>query len=187
MSDAVDQDRLKQVWDDAVSSAIPNIDFFAFYTCQVTSQNSDGTLDLMPKSAALPSQKNIPFRCGIPGVTITVQAGAQVLMGWENGDPSVPFCALWLPGQAGDLQSVVISAAQAITLKANSVKIGPGTPTKGAARNSDSIQASLTLAEVNEFIFTAPSGGGPCVVTGPLSVTLDGEITEGSGSVEVSD
>lgn len=182
---SVDLDRLKQAFDQSVEAALPNVDFFALYTCQVVSQNADGTLDLQPNSASLPSQKNIPFRCGIPGVSITVQSGAQVLLGWENGSPSVPYCGLWLTGATGDLQSLTIAIAGALALNAQgNITIGEGA-SLAAARATDPVSVQLTLAEINEFVFTAPSGGGPCVVTGVPAVTLDGSITTGSSSVTI--
>jgi hypothetical protein len=126
---SVDLDRFKQAFDDSVAYALPNVDYLGLYACQVVAQNADGSLDLMPARSDWPSQKRIPFRCGIPGVTITVNVGAQVLLGWQNGDPSAPYAALWLPGAAGDLETWVTTAATKISFVAPQVNVGgdPGT------------------------------------------------------------
>jgi hypothetical protein len=182
MADSVDLDRLKEAFDDSVAYALPNVDYYALYTCQVTAQNADGTLDLTPNRTDWPTQKKIPFRCGIPGVKITVNAGAQVLLGWENGDPSVPFCGLWLTGTTGDLQTAQISAATEIDLLAPTVKVG-NNATLAAARETDTV--AITLADISQFIFTAPSGGGPCVVTGPPQIASPTTAIN-SGSSEVT-
>lgn len=113
---SVDMDRLKSAFDDAVDAALPDIDYEALYTCLVVSQNPDGTLDLQPISSKLPSQKNIPIRGPFPNVKMTVGPNAQVLMGWENHDPSVPYAALWLPGAPGDLETLAIVVATQLQL-----------------------------------------------------------------------
>jgi hypothetical protein len=126
---AVDLDRLKAAFDQAVEYALPQVDYHALYATQVVAQNADGTLDLQPSRSDWPTQKKIPFRCGIPGVSITVNVGAQVLLGWVNGDPSNPYAALWPTGAPGDLQAWVVNAAQKISLVAPQVNVGgdPGT------------------------------------------------------------
>jgi hypothetical protein len=76
--------------------------FLGLYTAQVVRQAADGTLDLMPADDRLRSQglQAIPLRHGLPGVTVQVPAGEQVLLGFDAGDPSKPYAALWHAGQA---------------------------------------------------------------------------------------
>jgi hypothetical protein len=76
--------------------------FLGLYTAQVVRQAADGTLDLMPADDRLRSQglQAIPIRHGLPGVTVEVDAGENVLLGFDAGDPSKPYAALWHAGQA---------------------------------------------------------------------------------------
>ncbi len=153
-----DLDRLKAAFDAGVEAALPTVDYGALYACQVVSQNGDGTLDLQPSSSKLPSQKNIPFRCGIPGVTITVQAGAQVLLGWANGDPAQPYAALWVPGASGDLQDLNINAA-------GNVAIGAGA-SAGVARVGDKV--TITVADIAALTLIADLTSGAVAATTPI-------------------
>lgn len=74
------------------------MDHLALYPCRVVQQRADGTLDLEPESSTVPSCQGVPIRHGLPGVTVEVAAGERVLLGYEGGDPSRPFAALWTAG-----------------------------------------------------------------------------------------
>jgi len=72
------------------------VDYYALYPAVVVSQNGDKTLELRPESEKLPQgMSTVPIRLGIPGATVTVEAGARVLVGFENGDPKRPYAGLW--------------------------------------------------------------------------------------------
>lgn len=174
----VDLDRLKQAFDAGVEAALPGVNFQALYTCTVVAQNSDGTLELMPKSGSLPANgyKHIPIRYGVPGVKITVQAGAQVLLGWENGDPSVPYAALWVTGAAGDLQDLTIDAAGNIT-------IGQGA-TLAAARATDPVSVATSMASWISAVTSAWGSNSGIPVTIPPPTDF-GQIQSGSGTVKI--
>lgn len=75
--------------------------FLGLYTAEVVRQAGDGTLDLMPDDDRLRSQglQSVPIRHGLPGVTVEVPAGERVLLGFDSGDPSKPYAALWHEGQ----------------------------------------------------------------------------------------
>lgn len=75
--------------------------FLGQYTAEVVSQAADGTLDLMPDDDRLRSQglQSVPIRHGLPGVRVEVPAGERVLLGFDAGDPSKPYAALWHEGQ----------------------------------------------------------------------------------------
>lgn len=145
-------DRLGAAFDTCVEAALPSVDYDALYTCQVISQNADGTLDLQPNSSRVPGQKNIPIRLGFPG-TLSVQAGTSMLLGWENGDPSVPFACLPVagsPGSApaaarvGDLVTITQADIAALTLTLDpssgivtaATPIPPGTETSSISTGS---------------------------------------------------
>lgn len=162
---SVDLDRLKAAFDQAVEAALPNVDYHALYTCQVVSQNGDGTLDLKPQRTDWPTQKNIPIRCGVPNLKIKVQANAQVLLGWENGDPSIPFAGLWLVGASGDLISFELTAAMLMNLTAPMVNLG-------ANAESNAVPLDAVVRAGNVQMSTA--GPYPIVgaaVVGSTSVT----------------
>lgn len=123
------------------------LDHLALYPARVVQQRDDGTLDLQPESDAVPSCQGVPIRHGLPGVTVTVAAGERVLLGYEGGDPSRPYAALWTAGSVttikingGNLRvaregdDVVRTDAFAtwcasVTAKVNTL---PGTPTPAA-------------------------------------------------------
>ena len=183
----ISRDRLKKAFDQAVQAVLPTVDYNALYTCQVVRQNADGTLDLQPSGKAakgkISTKSRVPIRYTSPGYKITVQPNAQVLLGWQDGDPSAPFAALRLPGNQGDLITVEIDASQSIALKAPKVSVGQNA-TLAAARATDPVEVELTLAALSSFVITAPSGGGPCVVAG-ASVPLEGTIKNGSSEVTI--
>lgn len=74
------------------------LDHLALYPAVVVQQRADGTLDLSPEDARVPSCQGVPIRLGIPGVTVTVPTGGRVLLGYANGDPSRPYASLWESG-----------------------------------------------------------------------------------------
>lgn len=79
-----------------VRRAIPGIDYFTLYDAKVVSQSADlSTLDLQPTDARLAGYGRVPLKLGTPGVTAQVASGAIVRLGWNNGDPSNPYAALW--------------------------------------------------------------------------------------------
>lgn len=80
-----------------VRAALTRVDLFALYGCKVIGQNGDGSLELQPDDPRIPGASQVPIRYGIPGVRVEVAAGSRVMLGWENGDPMVPFAALWNP------------------------------------------------------------------------------------------
>ncbi len=107
-----DYDEIRQSYRAIVRGAIPNIDFFAYYRAQVMAQSLDGsTVDVQPDDQRLPACSMIPLRLGLPGVTVTVQPGCFVMLGWDGGDPSKPFATLWDLG--GTLLNIKITAGNA--------------------------------------------------------------------------
>lgn len=75
--------------------------FLGQYTAEVSAQNADGTLDLLPDDLRLRAEglQSVPIRHGLPGVTVEVPAGERVLLGFDGGDPTAPYAALWHEGQ----------------------------------------------------------------------------------------
>ena len=73
------------------------LDYTQLYPAIVVSQNSDGTLQLLADSPTVrgTGHNNVRIRHGLPGVSVEVSNGARVRLGFENGDPSQPYAALW--------------------------------------------------------------------------------------------
>jgi hypothetical protein len=74
----------------------PNVDYFALYRAKVLAQSQDrATVDVVPDDVRLPPMSLIPLKLGIPGATTSIEPGAGVLVGWENGDPTKPQAFLF--------------------------------------------------------------------------------------------
>lgn len=180
----VDLDRLKGAFDQSVDLALPQLVYYGLWTCQVVSQNEDGTLDLQPAVSFIPSQKNIKIRSDSPNEQITVNPGTEVLLGWENADPSVPYAGLWSSGSPGGLQSKTVTAAQKLAFVAPQVALGPGTPTLGVARLNDPVASNTSMLAWISAITAAVntlSGGAPI----PPPVGL-GNVSGASTAVQAS-
>ena len=91
-----DYDEIRRSYRAIVRGAIPNIDYFAYYRAQVAAQASDGsTVDVIPDDTRLPHCSGIALRLGLPGVTVTVEPGCYVMLGWDGGNPARPYATLW--------------------------------------------------------------------------------------------
>jgi hypothetical protein len=66
--------------------------------CKVVSQNEDGTLELIADSRKVAAPPKVPLRHGLPFTDVRIAPGAEVLLGFENGDRKRPFAALPLKG-----------------------------------------------------------------------------------------
>lgn len=85
----------------------PRLDRLALYPARVVAQSADKTrLDLQPDDVRIPPCAGVPIRHGLPGVTVTVTAGARVLLGYAGGDPAQPYAALW---EAGSVVSISVN------------------------------------------------------------------------------
>lgn len=71
------------------------LDYLAAYPSKAVAQNADGTLELVPDDARLPTYKQVPIRYGVPGVSATIAAGARVLLEFAAGDPQKPIATVW--------------------------------------------------------------------------------------------
>jgi hypothetical protein len=88
-------DRLSSGLTDFVKKLSSGIDFHAFYEARVLAQAADGSLQLQPSDARLPTMTGVPIRLGLPGVKVKVAPGATCFVGFENGSPTAPCAILW--------------------------------------------------------------------------------------------
>jgi hypothetical protein len=81
-----------------VRSIFGDSKYYRQWPCTVQGQDGDGPLDLLPDDAEIAGPgglQGVPIRHGLPGITVEVEVGARVLLGFEAGDPQRPYAALW--------------------------------------------------------------------------------------------
>lgn len=139
--------------------------FAKTYAGIVTSQNADGTVEVkIDDGKDVHSQSKVPLRHGIHGVTrLDLAPQAQVVLGFDDGDPQKPYAALPLKG--GRLLH--------LTVDADVVEIGGTTPvaleppvTAWADRVNSAITAIVAKLATPGPITGGPSGTPPGPLTG---------------------
>lgn len=73
----------------------------------VDKQNADGSVDVV--IAGQFGETAVVLRHGLPGVTVLVEQGQQVLVGYESDDPSRPFAALWTASGTAKIGTLVLA------------------------------------------------------------------------------
>jgi hypothetical protein len=142
-------DRIKGALLAMAKGAVPGIDYLGYYRCKVVSQSGQ-KVDLAPDDPRLgQSVTSVPLRHGLPGIEVTITSGCYVRLGWDNGDPRLPFASLWDGGES--VPKIVVNATM--------VYLGAESNAKALATKDD-IDNHTHLAGS----LSAPTGGGP--VTG---------------------
>lgn len=113
---ALSVDRLKSSLFALVRAAIPRWVYAAPRIARVVKATTTGdgtTLDVVPDDPAFPSMSGVPLFHGLPGVTLTLVTGTQVLVEFSEADPARPFVRSWAGGEhvaeiaiAGDMVTV---------------------------------------------------------------------------------
>ena len=80
---------LQQDWRDAVRAAIPELAYLKEYDATVREQNSDGTLNVTCDDADVGPLGNLKIRCGLPNVSVTVEAETRCVVRFRNAVPYV--------------------------------------------------------------------------------------------------
>jgi len=105
----------------AVSRAAPRpVDFYSLYGGVTKSQDGQ-KFDVQPDDDRLPTMGKIPIRHGVPSLEATVGNGARVLIGWEGGDPRLPYCALWGGGEKTSKMTLNVGT---LTIVADKIQLG---------------------------------------------------------------
>lgn len=182
-------DRLKRAIFAFVRELFPQQDFFGFYLYSVASwDNGNQVGDLVPSATTvgLPSVR-CPIR--LPGLKVNLAIGQEVLVGFDNHDPTRPFIA-----HLGTLGTGLFPVAT--TLEAGAIKIGDGA-TLGAARETDSVDAgsliAVTAGPSVSLAYLPPGGtGAPTPIltatgsaAGASPISLSGIINSSSSKVKV--
>jgi hypothetical protein len=101
-----------------VRQEMNGIDYFTLYDAKVAYQSPDlTTVDLTPGDTRLPGLQRVPIRWGVPGYKAQIAPGCTMRLGWDRGDPSRPYAALWNGGETVLTETL---AAQAILLGGDS-------------------------------------------------------------------
>ena len=115
-------DRMKLALSALARGAEATIDYKALYRAKVLRQHPNlRRLDLGPVDARWPPMSNIPLKVGVPGLEVTIPPGHMVLLGWENGDPELPYACLWDAGPSG-----AGTLPLKLTINAKIVELGGG-------------------------------------------------------------
>lgn len=133
-------DRLKQSIAAVVDSLVGRrLDYQALYPCTVVVQDALERLELLADDERVRGAGivAVPIRHGLPGVTVKVAPGARVLLGFEAGDPTRPYAALWDPSS---LVEVKVTASALARVEAPVVELAT-TPRLAVARQTDPVQA----------------------------------------------
>lgn len=144
-----------------ISRVMRRVDYHALYPARVVTQNADGSLDLVPDSERVPSCQRVPVRT-LRGISVEVSAGARVLLGYEGGDPSMPYASLWEPGDA------------------TVVRVNGGD--SRVARDGEPVVASAALTAWMAAVVTKVNTGVGTVSAGPTTI---GAISGGAEELKV--
>lgn len=156
-------DRLVSELRSLIREDFPSLTFLGLYEYSVQA-SPGGTVDASPTNTTLPLPSISSIRETFPLMSATLTVGDLILVGFVNGDPTRP---------------TVLSAPPSST----AITIGNVSPA-AIARVGD-FCADVSPGTISGLIFTAPSGGGPCVVTsgaGPTAYRLG--ISSGSTQVQ---
>lgn len=170
--------RLTAAFDAMARRALREVDYLAVYPSKVVQQNGDGTLDVLADSPRIALPRAIRYRT-LPGLELTVPAGTRVAVGFEQGDPSRPYAALW---ELGDVTRWALDGG---THRA--AREGHATADGAVAVQETEVPGSPPTKTV-ALIYTPPGGapqsitfvGLPASVTVTGSWAVGGEIAEGS-------
>ena len=190
-ADAQASGRLRGAFQGILRGALANLDYLALYQARVESQKGQ-TLELSPLDKRIPDLDEVPIWHGLPGVEVTVQKGAIVLLGFRDGDPASPFAMLW---NAESLTDLKLTAGGKVTIEASGpVEVKSGGDVKVTAKGSAAVEAqgSATVKaalDVSVEAQTVHLGGSAAVL--PVARMTDnvqagpyaGTIVKGSSSV----
>lgn len=170
------KDRLLSNWRAILQALVGTLAPYAVWEYRVVSVDSAAPpvkVSVRPTSDLNPfgPQAGMTLWPGPSGTVAVPQVGSLVRLQFADGSPTKPMIVGLDPNAAPTMVFV-------------GEETGPF-----AARVGDSVAVTgVTAPTPTGLIFTAPSGGGPCVVTqgtGPTAYKLTGTITSGSSKVQV--
>lgn len=165
-ADAQASGRLRGAFQGILRSTLANLDYLALYQARVESQKGQ-TLELSPLDKRIPDLDEVPIWHGLPGVEVTVQKGAIVLLGFRDGNPASPFAMLW---NAESLTDLKLTAGGKVTIEASGpVEVKSGGDVKVTAKGSAAVEAqtvhlggsaaALPVARMSDNVQAGPYAG----------------------------
>jgi hypothetical protein len=156
------------------------------YRCRVILQGPDGRLALQPievgELSPITVLELVPVDFGVPGVTMKIPPGTEVVMHFEQGDPSKPRVYAFADTPAIEVD---VTAEALVKILAPSVTIGPVPLPVASAPAVAAVNTALTTFLAALTIYAtgiqpvADPGPPPGPVTSPLLAaitTLEGAI-----------
>jgi hypothetical protein len=165
-------DRARAAFESLVRGVFPDLDFLARYPARVVSQNSDGTLELVPDDQRIPGMSKVPIRYGVPGIKATIAPGGRVLIGFAGGNRDAPEAELW---ESASVLKFEVNAAEII--------VGPGANQPVALATSLRTELNAIWQALALNVHTGVTSGTG--VTGSSGVTAATQ-TIASSKVKVS-
>jgi hypothetical protein len=97
-------DGIRSVMERALEPIRQDSQYFKRYRCKVVSQGSDGRVDVLVDDERMKGRgiQKCRVRVGIPGTRMEVPGGARCLVGWDDGDPALPYVDSWESSTAAD-------------------------------------------------------------------------------------
>jgi len=91
---------VRQLFDDALAPVRHQTEYTKRYRCKVVSQGADGRVDVLVDDERMKGRgvQKCRVRVGLPGTTLTVHEGDRCLVGWDDGDPALPYVDSWESG-----------------------------------------------------------------------------------------
>ena len=142
-----------------IQNQVAHIDYFTLYDAKVVSQSADGAMvDLQPGDQRLPGLSKVPLRLGLPGTVVKFAPGQYVRLGWDRGNPQMPYACLFQGGE---------------TLTSLEVGLSP-----------DNVATKQDINAVLQYIAGLQYLPGPGAATA-LSATVPPPVSIGSNIVKV--
>jgi hypothetical protein len=161
-----DTDRLKGALRALVRHWQAPLDRFALYPAEVVAQEPQGgALSVRPFDERMPPISGVKIRHGIPGVNVEVEPGARVLVGFEAGDPELPYASLW---EEGSLKRLYIEATGQVVIQCPDVLLGDKKNARPVARIGDPVQLLLDPTTVVQGTVGGALFAGSLVLPGVM-------------------
>jgi len=125
-------ERFKQAIEEIVRNVFPNIKFLGTYRYRFVTKNSD-RVELQAVSKGVPDALPISVWPGIPGCDSTPADGAEVLLIFIDGDPSLPVVTHFCGKDSANWEPISITIAASTEIKLGKSAL------KGVARLGDSV------------------------------------------------
>lgn len=141
---------LRATLESIIRKIVSELPHMQLYPCTVESQHADYTVDVTPDDdvvRGLGGTSNVPIKHGIPGVRVTVPAGARVLLGFVSGDGQNPYVSLWDEGSVDTIEFA--GGTRAIARVGDLVQVNWPLLSAVGTLNGLPFAASLAIASVS--------------------------------------